>query len=115
MNRVDFKWHGDKVLQLLKKAGMSGLHDGVEHILTVSHGEVPHDTGTLQRSGTVIDAPQKDAVYVSYGTPYAVMQHEDLTFRHDEGRKAKYLEDPFNREKDKVLKMTSERMKRALR
>ena len=32
-----------------------------------------------------------------YDTPYAVVQHEDMTFNHKPGRKAKYLEDPMNR------------------
>jgi len=33
---------------------------------------------------------------VSYNTPYAVYQHEDLTLHHEKGRKAKYLEDVIN-------------------
>ena len=33
---------------------------------------------------------------VSYDTPYAIRQHEDLSYKHDAGRKAKYLEDPLN-------------------
>ena len=33
---------------------------------------------------------------ISYDTPYAVVQHENRHFRHQRGRKAKYLEDPIN-------------------
>lgn len=111
----NFTWRGDLAKAIAKEAAMSGLLDGAEYILTKSHEEVPHDTGTLQRSGTVTEALSEDAVYISYNTPYAVKQHEDLTLRHAEGRKAKYLEDPYNREKNKVLQLVGERVKRALK
>jgi hypothetical protein len=106
--------------RLATEVGMKALHDGAEVILTESLKEAPHATGTLARSATVTDG--KDAVYISYGTPYAIRQHEDLTLRHPDprnpistpGRKAKYLEDPFNRLKDKVVKLARLRVKKAL-
>lgn len=32
---------------------------------------------------------------VTFSTPYAARQHEELTYRHPKGGKAKYLEDPL--------------------
>ena len=70
------------------------LRDAGEYVLEQSSREVPHEVGDLQDSGRVtVDG---DTCAISYDTPYAVVQHEDMTFRHDEGRKAKYLEDPLN-------------------
>ena len=52
----------------------------------------PPDPGTLKAA-------------VSFDTPYAVVQHENLTFHHPGGRQAKYLETPLNasREVGKTL------------
>nr|WP_276582500.1 hypothetical protein [Cellulomonas sp. RIT-PI-Y] len=66
-----------------------------EHVLAESRQVVPIDEATLSRSGaTSVD--ETDAVAaVSYDTPYAVRQHEDLTLRHARGRTGKYLERPL--------------------
>lgn len=117
------KWYGDKARKLMRKVGLECLHTGAELTLTESQEEVPHAIGTLQWSAAVTDAPREDAVYVSYNTPYAVRQHEDLTLRHPDptnpistpGRKAKYLEDPFNRLKPKIEKYTRLKVRKALR
>lgn len=51
---------------------------------------IPLKIGELQNSGhTTSNGMQAE---VAYGTPYAVVQHEDTTFRHDPGRRAKWLE-----------------------
>lgn len=109
--------------RLATEVGMKALHDGAEAILTESLKEVPHATGTLARSAAVTDASREDAVYISYNTPYAVRQHEDLGLRHPDprnplstpGRKAKYLEDPFDRLKGKVMELVKRRIKKALK
>lgn len=116
-------WDSRAAKSLAKKTAMKALHDGAEAILTESLKEVPHATGTLARSAAVTDAPREDAIYISYNTPYAVKQHEDLTLRHPDprnpistpGRKAKYLEDPFNRLKAKVMKAVRLKVKKALK
>lgn len=73
-----------------------GLQLTAEHILAEATDLVPIEEGTLQRSGTVsIDAMGTTAA-VSYDTPYAVRQHEEIDWRHDPGRRAKFLEAPMN-------------------
>jgi len=54
------------------------------------------------------------AVYISFNTPYARRQHEDLTLNHPRGGKAKYLEDPFKRNAKKVERLAELRVKAAL-
>lgn len=55
------------------------------------------------------------AVYISFNTPYARRQHEELGYNHPKGGKAKYLEDPFNKNKKKVIKLAELSMRKALR
>ncbi len=107
------RWRGREAEKLIKETAMQAMHDGAEHILTESIDETPIDTGTLRRSGAVTDALQEDSVYISYNTPYAVKQHEDLSLRHTDG-KPKYLENPFNRNKQKVVRLANDRVRRAL-
>ncbi len=71
-----------------------GVRLAAEHILGESNRAVPIEEGTLQRSGKVTVEDGKAAI--SYDTPYAVKQHEDLTMHHDEGRHAKFLEQAAN-------------------
>ena len=58
---------------------------------------------------------KEKAVYISFNTPYARRQHEELDYEHPRGGKAKYLETPFNANKKKVLKMAELQIKKALR
>ena len=76
-----------------------------EHVLTVSNQHVPHDEGTLERSGKTSYDPKKKTAAVSYNTPYARRQHEELTWKHENGRTAKYLENAMNSERRNVLKI----------
>lgn len=100
---ADITWHGDEIRALLEDAEVTGLTLAGEHLLQVSRTEVPIEEGTLERSGEVSVDETRPAVAVSYNTPYAAAQHENLNLRHQGGRKAKYLEDPMNAERDTML------------
>ena len=134
------KWRIKEAVKIAEEAGLKALRTGAEAILTEAIDETPIDTGTLRRSGTVTvgalpDGEQvyeaaksgsemKDAftenigkekaVYISFSTPYSRRQHEELDYNHPLGGKAKYLEDPFNRNKKKVLKYAEKQVKKAL-
>ncbi|MBA1336729.1 MAG: hypothetical protein HPY66_3164 [Firmicutes bacterium] len=135
------RWRTKEAVKLANEAGLKALRIGAEAILTEAIDETPVDTGTLRRSGTVTIGKLPDgtrvyeaakagnemkdafpepigkekAVYVSFSTPYARRQHEELGYEHPVGGKAKYLEDPFNRNKKKVLKYADKHIKKALR
>ncbi|GII84598.1 hypothetical protein Ssi03_25880 [Sphaerisporangium siamense] len=97
-----------------REGAVRGLRLAMEHGLQVSRAEVPHEEGTLERSGTV-SVDETDLVgAVSFDGPYALRQHEDLTYRHDAGRKAKYLEDPWNREQGAMLEIVAAEVRRSL-
>lgn len=89
-----------------------GMLLAVEHILGVSNDHVPHEEGTLETSGEASVDGMTGAV--SYNTPYAVEQHENLTLGHDPGRNAKYLENAFNSERPTALAIIANEIKRGL-
>lgn len=100
-------WDGDKVLALLQDASFAGTELAAEHLLQVSSGLAPHEEGDLERSGEVSSDRASGAVAVSYDRPYAVRQHEDMTLRHDDGRQAKYLEEPMGTERNVMLALVA--------
>jgi len=134
------KWRIKEAVNIAEEAALKALRTGAESILTEAINETPIETGTLRRSGTVTvgglpDGAQvyeaaesgsdmKDAfpgpegkekaVYISFSTPYSRRQHEELGYNHPLGGKAKYLEDPFNRNKKKVLQYAEKQVKKAL-
>jgi hypothetical protein len=135
------RWRTKEAVRIAEQTGLIALRAGAEAILTEAIDEAPVDTGTLRRSGTVTvgnlpdgaqvyaaaeggvsmakafpgEIGKEQAVYISFNTPYARRQHEELGYSHPVGGKAKFLEDPFNRTKDKVFKYADERIKKALR
>ena len=135
------KWRIKEAVKIAEEAGLKALRTGAEAILTEAIDETPIDTGTLRRSGTVTVGKLPDsariyeaaesgnemkdaftenigkekAVYISFNTPYARRQHEELDYEHPRGGKAKYLETPFNANKNKVIKYAERKIKEALR
>lgn len=91
-----------------------GLQLALEHILAESNAIIPLEEGTLMRSGqTSIDEANLTGT-VSYGTPYAVRQHEELTWRHAPGRQAKYLETAVNTSRQECLRVMQGELRRWL-
>jgi hypothetical protein len=134
------KWRIKEATNIATEAALKALRTGAEAILTEAIDETPIDTGTLRRSGTVTVGSLPDeeqvyeaaesgtemkdafpdkigkekAVYISFSTPYARRQHEELGYNHPLGGGPKYLETPFNRNKKKVLQYAEKQIKKAL-
>ena len=90
------------------------LTDAAEHLLEQANRTVPIEEGTLKRSGVVsVDRERLEAA-VSYDTPYAVRQHEDTRLRHNDGRRAKWLERTFAERGDAVAAYIVDQLRRAL-
>ncbi|MEV0445857.1 hypothetical protein AB0I84_12860 [Streptomyces spectabilis] len=96
-----------------RRLASEGLSRALEHGLSVSNSRVPLDEGTLERSGR-IDVDGLNGA-ISYDTPYAVRQHEELTWRHLPGRRAKYLESAMNDEREVMLRLMAVPLRRWLR
>lgn len=105
---VEIEWNGDEILAALRGAEMEGLELAAEHLLQVSSQKAPLEEGDLARSGEVSKDETQQAVAVSFDRPYAVPQHEELTWRHDEGKQAKYLEEPMTTEREVMLALIAQ-------
>lgn len=89
-------WRGERVEAAIDASGSDAVMLGAEHLLGVSRQVAPIDEGTLIRSSGVDVDGERASVY--YDTVYAARQHEELTWKHDPGRQAKYLEEPAETE-----------------
>jgi hypothetical protein len=69
----------------------------MDEILGEAQRIAPLDEGTLSASADRETVQTLDGAEVtgSFSTVYARRQHEELTWRHRNGRRAKYLEAPF--------------------
>ncbi len=115
-------WHGElpgnlhrievKILAAAEKA----VALGGEHVLGESTKIVPLEEGTLSRSGKTSAEMTGDVAVaaVSYDTPYAARQHEEMDWRHDPGRQAKYLEQPLGAAAPTVAKIYAQAAREAL-
>lgn len=113
--RATLKLNIGAIKQAQRAAAVKGLQKAAEHLLQVSREQVPIEEGTLERSGVPSVDEDELAAAVSYDTVYAVRQHEDLTLKHDDGRKAKYLEDPMQSEQQTMLDIVAAEIRRSLR
>lgn len=113
---LNFRLNFDRsVAGQMRAAAARGLLLGAEHVLTEAQNLVPLDESALQNTGTPSVDKGSLTAMVSYDTPYAARQHEELDWRHAPGRQAKYLEQPLNAERATVLDLVAAQMRRALR
>ena len=92
---------GRELERRVRRGAAAGLNHFGERVLSQANVYVPLDEGTLMQSGHVLEADPREGqlrVQVRFGTVYAARQHEELTWKHDPGRQAKYLETPFKEE-----------------
>ena len=113
--QMEYKWTNNKIPQVqaaVEAALMRGLLTAGEHILNKSNSQVPHEEGDLSRSGVVSSSSTSEmTVAISYDTPYAVRQHEDLSLSHDPGRNAKYLSNSCSSEANTAGKLIARAVK----
>lgn len=148
------EWKGEAVAKAIKEATAKGSYVTAEEILTEATSNCPKQSGTLRRSGTIsidkdINAQEAysqaktgavkraekakavavtDKIFVSFNTPYAHRQHEDLSMSHDGngnyytygGKKeyvkeggSKYLEKAWNAKINNITKNIKAEVKKA--
>lgn len=113
--RLEFRWDSESAAEKMIKGAARGLNILGEHVLNESNDRVPLDEATLQRSGTVnVDEKTLEA-NITYDTPYAKRQHEDLTLVHPNGRRAKFLESAWRESQHLAPQIIGNQIRRALR
>ncbi|MER6171362.1 hypothetical protein [Streptosporangium sp. NPDC001681] len=99
----------------IKRSAVLGLRKSAEAVLATARHNAPHESGDLERSG----APSVDAsrlvAAVSFDTPYAVRQHEEMDYDHPKKGGAKYLEKALAEEAANVLKILAKHLEGAFR
>ncbi|MFD5682198.1 hypothetical protein [Streptomyces bacillaris] len=104
-----------RVERALRPAAARGALLAAEYVLGESQAVVPLDEAALSRSGTASVDEATLTSAVSYDSPYAARQHEELTWQHAPGRRAKYLEQPLTRARQQVAEIIAAELRRALR
>lgn len=109
------RFDGAPAARQMRQGAARGLLLAAEHVLGECNNVVPLDEDPLMQSGTASVDEASLTGMVSYDTPYAVVQHERLDFRHAPGRTAKYVEGPLNASRDQVAAIIAAEMRRAMR
>ncbi|MEU7891693.1 hypothetical protein AB0B45_02385 [Nonomuraea sp. NPDC049152] len=113
--RFNAKVNAEALTAEIERAAARGLRNATEHVLAVSNQRVPHDEGTLERSGTAVVDESELRGIVSYDTPYSVVQHENLDYNHKPGRTAKFLELAVREEAEVVKLMIAKQLRQVLK
>lgn len=101
-----------QALAAVRGAAEPAVLAGMEFLREQSNRTVPIEEGTLERSAQASADGQRGAV--SYDTPYARRQHEDTRLRHDQGRRAKWLELTAKEQAAAIGRVVHGEMKRRL-
>lgn len=114
MSSVHTEWNGDIVSAMLNANAPDALNHGAELLRGYSQPLAPIDTGILRATGQVTPATAGNLeAHVSYDTPYAARQHEELDWRHDDGQ-AKYLEQPLEEHRSDLTQAIASRLGKGL-
>lgn len=98
----------------INEAAAKGVQEAAEHVLGEAQVRAPHEEGIMEGTGVASSDPKTLRGAVSFNTPYAVRQHEDMTLRHIKKGEAKYLENALNAEADQVRTIIADAVKKAL-
>jgi len=106
-----FRSNIPNVERKVRQKVIEGMEKVINDLTRRSKRLAPLDTGNLRGSGFgEVDATGSDEVIGTVifnagvddnGNSYALIQHENMAFRHPRGGQAKYLEQPLNENRDK--------------
>lgn len=103
-----------KIRAAEREGAVKGLFAATEHVLQVAKTKAPIEEGTLERSGVASQDADSLTGAVSFDTPYAVRQHEEMGYKHDAGRTAKYLENAMNSERQVASKLIADSIRKEM-
>ena len=108
---------GDDIARERRRSVHAAMETIGEDLLGRAQREAPVEEGTLRGSGSVevTETFNGVSVEVSFSTPYAAVQHEETSFHHPKGGKAKYLEDPLKEMIPRYLNALEAAARKAMR
>lgn len=110
----------DYTAQEVEAAMPQVLTEEAQIIFRESQRLVPVKTGVLRASGQIVPPRKKGSnweVVIGYGgaaSSYALEQHENLRYRHKEGKSAKYLEIPAQQRSAQMADAIKNRLRRII-
>lgn len=110
----------DYTVNEVEQAMPQVLNEEAQLIFRESQRLVPVKTGVLRASGQIVPPRKKGnnfEVVIGYGgaaSSYALEQHENMRYRHKEGKSAKYLEIPAQQRAQTMPEMISRRLRRII-
>lgn len=112
MSGVRVERHDGELIGRLFGASAGALNHGAELLRGYSVPLAPMDRGHLRESAQITEAsPSNLTAHVSYDTPYAARQHEELDWQHEDGQ-AKYLEQPLEEHREDIMQAIAARIGR---
>lgn len=108
--KTEFHWTGDIVLEQFERGAEKGVKLAAEHVRGTAANRAPKDTGALRNTGTATTDGLTGAV--SFDTEYAVRQHEETTWHHEDGE-AQYLETALDDEIDVARQIIAAQIRKA--
>ncbi len=116
MITITYKSNRANVIATIKEAGKDAIGEGAIDVLMRAEMVVPLDESPLLNSGKITAVG--NSVYVGFGfgesAEYAVLQHENVQYAHAPGRQAKYLEQPFREQQDKIIQRVANKIRARL-
>lgn len=98
----------------MRQAAARAVLEVAEDALTEANDRVPLDEGDLARSGEVTAFPEKSAASITYDTPYAIKQHEDVTLKHPRQGEDHWLERTVEENAPRYFQWIADRIRKAL-
>lgn len=108
---ADLEWNGDQAARKITTGKTSAARQGAHLLRDEAVQRTPLETGTLRNSAKVTAGDGEAAV--SYNTPYAVKQHEEIGYAHKDGQ-AKFLETAMVDNRDKIAEAIATHLRRII-
>ncbi|GAB3467106.1 hypothetical protein [Actinophytocola sediminis] len=109
---VRVAWNGDALAGRARRGADQGAEAGADHVRDVAARRAPRLTGALRASARVVREPKTGTAAVTFDADYAVYQHEDLDYRHDDGG-PKFLETALVSERRAVARLMQAEVREA--
>jgi hypothetical protein len=118
---VNLDWKGDQATREMANAGYEAIKASAEELLKASQILCPKERGfdgglvSTSRVETNDGLQEANVVYGNAtGFPYGPLQHEKMTFKHENGESAKYVEKPMNANAQRYLSDVADEIKKVV-
>ncbi|SDR76470.1 HK97 gp10 family phage protein [Corynebacterium timonense] len=111
---AELDWKGDAIARSIERAAANAAIAGAEILGDEAVQRTPVDTGTL-RASMKVTSDNRGTAAVSYNTPYAARQHEEIGWQHPGGGEAKFLENAVNATAAQVRSVLVDEIRKAMK